>query len=134
MWRGERNIVHFITKYKSLELKRDYNLLNKETVNPEERMRELLFRNENHMEISRMIKNMWELRRDLLNVQKINPFQHDQVTVPSLNPSLYGRVTVPSKNPSPNGQVTVPGLNPSPYGQASELRNTYAWHILDHSA
>ena len=62
----EEDLVHFITKCKNIEQKRDYNLLDREIKDPEERMRTLLFRNERRQDIGRMIKNLWDLRRQLL--------------------------------------------------------------------
>ena len=62
----EEDMVHFIVKCEKLELKRNYNLIDKEIVDPEERMRVLLFRNENRQEIGRMIKDIWETRGQLL--------------------------------------------------------------------
>ena len=105
-------MVHFIIKCKSLEIKRNYNLINKETVEHEERMRELLYRNKNHSEVGKMIKNLWDMRKNILEQQKKttvnNPPPNGQVTVPNINPPPSGQVTVPVKNPPPCGQVTVP--------------------------
>ena len=44
-------------------------MINKSTTDPEERMRELLFRNKNHIRISIMIRNMWDLRRAILKTK-----------------------------------------------------------------
>ena len=57
------DIVHFI-KCKSLESKRDYKVIDKKIKNPEERMRILLFRNGNHQSVSRLLRNLWELRKN----------------------------------------------------------------------
>ena len=61
-----KDIVHFIIKCKSLESKRDYKVIDKNIRNPEERMRILLFRNGNHQSVSRLLRNLWELRKKLL--------------------------------------------------------------------
>ena len=66
----EEDIVHFTIRCSKLEQKRDYKLVDKEIKNSEDRMKELLFRNKNHIEIISMIKKMWELRRTLLKAQK----------------------------------------------------------------
>ena len=58
--------MHFITKCKSLEQKRDHNLLDTDIRDPEERMRILLFRDERRQSIGKMIRNLWELRRQQL--------------------------------------------------------------------
>ena len=51
----------------NLEIKRDYNIIDKDISNPEERMRILLYRNENHQEVGRLVKNLWTLRKALTN-------------------------------------------------------------------
>ena len=60
-------MVHFITKCKNLEIKRDYNIIDKDIKNPEEKMRKLLYRNKNYQEVGRLIKNLWTLRKELIN-------------------------------------------------------------------
>ena len=62
---GEENedLNHFITNCKELETKRNYNLINKNIREQEERMKDVLFRNRNHTEVSKMIMNMWNLRK-----------------------------------------------------------------------
>ena len=105
-----------------MECKRDYNIINKETIDYEERMRELLYRNKNHTDVGKMIKNLWEMR-SIIELQKKNiinnPQASSQATVPYLNPPLCGQVTVPINNPPPCGQVTVPTKNPPPSGQVT---------------
>merc|ERR1712179_205763 len=66
----EEDIVHFTIKCGKLEGKRNYDLINKELIDPEERMRALLFRNENHQEVGRMIKELWDLRGKMLKEKK----------------------------------------------------------------
>ena len=53
-----------------MEMKRNYNHINKETEEYEEKMRELLYRNKNQSEVGRMIKNLWDLRKNILHEQK----------------------------------------------------------------
>merc|ERR1712055_303085 len=62
----EEDIVHFTVNCEKLEGKRNYDLINKELTDPEERMRTLLFRNENKQEVGRMIRDMWEMRSKIL--------------------------------------------------------------------
>merc|ERR1712055_186577 len=66
----EEDIVHFTIKCEKLEGKRNYELINKELIDPEERMRALLFRNENNQEVGRMIKDLWDLRGKMLKDKK----------------------------------------------------------------
>ena len=74
-------MVHFITKCKNLEIKRDYNIIDINISDPEERMRTLLYRNENHQEVGGLVKNLWTLRKELTN---------KLVTEPNKNPSQSG--------------------------------------------
>jgi len=67
----EEDIVHFTIKCEKLEDKRNYDLINKKLSDPEERMRALLFRNENHQEVGRMIKALWDLRGKMLKDRMI---------------------------------------------------------------
>merc|ERR1711909_158543 len=60
------DIVHFTVKCEKLEGKRNYDLINKNLIDPEERMRTVLFRNEKRQEVGRMIRDMWILRSELL--------------------------------------------------------------------
>merc|ERR1712179_872855 len=65
---GEEDLdmVHFIVKCRNLEQKRDYDLLNADTRDPEEKMRVLLFRDDRRQSIGKMIRNRWECRRKQL--------------------------------------------------------------------
>ena len=67
---GTEDLVHFITECRKLEEYRNYNIIDRRTVNTEERMRKLLFRDERHQEIGYMIKKMWEGRRNILETNK----------------------------------------------------------------
>lgn len=62
----EEDLMHFIIKCKKLEAKRDYKVLNKKTRNPENRLRELLFKNHDYQAVSRVIRELWEHRKILL--------------------------------------------------------------------
>ena len=94
----KEDIVHFIIKCKSLEVKRDYNLIHKEIAEHEERMRELLYRNKNHSGVGKMIKNLWDLRKNILDEQKKNTVN---------NPPQKGLATGQSINPTPSGYIIV---------------------------
>ena len=62
----DEDMVHFIVKCRNLEEKRDYDLLNAVTRDPEEKMRVLLFRDDRRQSIGKMIRNLWECRRKQL--------------------------------------------------------------------
>ena len=59
------DIVHFVIKCEKLESKREHRLIDSYTQNPEEKLRKLLFENEKHQEIGRMIRNLWMLRKSM---------------------------------------------------------------------
>ena len=86
-------------------------------------MRKLLYRNEKHQEIGRLIKNLWNLRRELLdklvkdpnkntpmsgmNVNQDRSPQRNRIDTGQMgNPSRCGLVTGQGKNPSQGGHVT----------------------------
>ena len=54
---------------KKLEEDRDYSLLDKEIVDPEVRLRVLLYRNKETVRVSKLIRNLWIHRRELLRKQ-----------------------------------------------------------------
>ena len=60
------DLVHFISNCKALEKTRNYKLIDRYIRNPEERMRKLLFRDNRHWEIGKMIKDLWVERRKIL--------------------------------------------------------------------
>ena len=62
------DLVHFIAKCKKLEEIRNYELLDNNIINPEDRMRKLLFRNNRCYEVGKMIKELWTQRRKLLKI------------------------------------------------------------------
>ena len=49
----KEDLVHFTTKCKKFESKRNYNLIDKDIEDPEERMRKLIYRDGRHQEIGR---------------------------------------------------------------------------------
>ena len=59
----KEDIVHFTTKFKKLEEIRDYDIIDRSIREPEERMRVLLFRNQNHTLVGRLIRRLWDLRK-----------------------------------------------------------------------
>ena len=58
----EEDIVHFTMKCKRLEKKRENPAINKDIIDPEERMKDLLFRNNNYAETRKVIRDLWVLR------------------------------------------------------------------------
>ena len=57
------DIVHFLTKCKKLEIIRDYNVIDKNIRNSEERMRKLLYRNEKYQEVGKIIKKPMDTKK-----------------------------------------------------------------------
>ena len=62
----EEDLVHFVSNCKKLEAVRNYEILDKNTNNSEERMRKLLYRDDRCWEVGKMIKDLWDLRRKIL--------------------------------------------------------------------
>ena len=58
--------MHFVSNCKKLETVRNYELLDKNNNNSEERMRKLLYRDDRCWEVGKMIKDLWDLRRKIL--------------------------------------------------------------------
>ena len=59
------DIVHFVIKCEKLESKREHILIVSYTQNPEKKLRKLLFENEKHPQIGRMIRNLLMLRKSM---------------------------------------------------------------------
>ena len=51
---------------KKLESVRDYNLLDRNISDPEDRMRKLLYGDDRSWRVGKLIKDLWDLRRKLL--------------------------------------------------------------------
>merc|ERR1712179_519963 len=67
----EEDLVHFISRCEKLEPVRDYNLLDREIRDPEDRMRKLLYRDDRCWRVGKLIKDLWDLRRKILrNIEK----------------------------------------------------------------
>jgi len=62
----DEDLVHFISKCKKLEQVRDYNLLDRNISDPEDRMRILLYRDDRSWRVGKLIRDLWDLRRKLL--------------------------------------------------------------------
>merc|ERR1711942_644294 len=60
---GEEDLVHFTMECPALEGKRDYNLIDKNILDPEQRMIMLLFKQRKYQEVGKMIKNLWYRRK-----------------------------------------------------------------------
>ena len=68
--KAEENIVHFLMDCEKMETYRNYDLIDKNILDPEERMRTLLFRNNRFQETGEMVKNLWFKRKYLLGDYK----------------------------------------------------------------
>ena len=53
-----------------MENERDYNIIDKNVKNPEERMRVLLFRKKNHLRVCRLLRRLWDLRNKLIKQEE----------------------------------------------------------------
>ena len=89
----KEDLVHFLIKCEKLEVRRNYEIIDKNICNSEERMRKLLYRNKKHQEVGKQIKNLWDLRKKLIEVSNdVTPIGRN-VTWQNVNPSLGGLVT-----------------------------------------
>ena len=61
----EEDLIHFTVKCKKLEKKRNSSVINTGILDPEERMKDL-FRNKDYRSTSRLIRDLWTLRGQLL--------------------------------------------------------------------
>ena len=67
----EEDLVHFVSKCKKLEPVRDYDLLDRDVSDPEDRMRNVLYRDDRNWRVGKLIKDLWDLKRKLLkNMEK----------------------------------------------------------------
>ena len=85
------NIVHFLIDCKELEKVRDYNLINRDIQNSEERMRNLLFKDNRFQEIGNMIKNLWNKRRYIIENNKKKKEKTLDKTIKNLSKQNQGK-------------------------------------------
>ena len=66
----EEDLIHFTVKCKKLEKKRNSSVIDNRILDPEERMKDLLFRNKDFRSTSRIIRDLWTLRGQLLKAME----------------------------------------------------------------
>ena len=64
--RKTEDLIRFTVKCKKLKKKRNNSVINTGILDPEERMKDLLFRNKDFRSTSRIIRDLWTLRGQLL--------------------------------------------------------------------
>ena len=64
----KEDLVHFLIKCEKLEIRRNYKIIDKNISNSEERMRKLLYKNKKYQEVGKQIKNLWDLRKKLIEI------------------------------------------------------------------
>ena len=62
----KEDLVHFLISCETLESGRNYQVIDGNIDNPEERMRKLVYRNNRYQEVGKQIKKLWDLRKKLL--------------------------------------------------------------------
>ena len=96
----DEDLVHFIIKCKALEGKRDYNLIDRGIEDPEQRLIKLLFTQEDHQGVGRMVKGLWFRRKAImLCKEKMEKSSNDRM----LNPERVSR-----SDPGPMGNCQPP--------------------------
>ena len=89
-------------KCKSLEGKRNYNLLNRNIEDPRERIIEVLFRQEDHQGVGKMVKTLWYRRRAIIkNKERLKKERRENGTTPIM--AYEGR-----SDPGPMGNCQPP--------------------------
>ena len=78
----KEDLVHFTVKCIKLERKRNNSVINIEINDPEERMKDLLYKNTDYRRTSRVIRDLWILRRHLLKELKEDIPQIKEQKVP----------------------------------------------------
>merc|ERR1712033_155374 len=66
----KEDLLHFMLKCPKLEKRRDREILDNGIEDPEKKLTYFLFKQKNHQEKGRMIKDMWHLRRSILKFKK----------------------------------------------------------------
>ena len=67
---GIENLTHFIAECPVLEGKRKQELFNNTTSDPRQRTIDLLFKQNRHQEVGKMIKDLWYRRRTILKCKE----------------------------------------------------------------
>ena len=62
----EENLLHFVIKCPKLEDKRNDNIIDRNIVNPEERLIHSLFKQKKYQETGKMLKSMWYKRKYII--------------------------------------------------------------------
>ena len=60
---GDEDLVHFVIECKALEGKRDYNLIDRREEDPKQRLIKVLFTQEDHQGVGKMIRGLWFRRK-----------------------------------------------------------------------
>ena len=68
----EEDLLHFMLECPYLEKRRDYEIIDKNVVEPKERLIKCLFRQNEYQKTGKMIKEMWGIRRNKLEYEKRN--------------------------------------------------------------
>ena len=66
----EENLVHFTMTCPALEGKRNYDLINREILDPEQRMITLLFKQNKYQEVGKLVKDLWDRRKAILKFKE----------------------------------------------------------------
>ena len=66
----KEDLLHFMLKCPKLEKRRDQEILNNGIEDPEKKLTHFLFKQKNHQEKGKMIKDMWYARRSILKFRE----------------------------------------------------------------
>ena len=96
----EENIVHFTMICPALEGRRNYNLIDKRITDPTKRMITLLFEQNKHQEVGKMLKNLWDRRKAILK------FREDEID--RVNKKNKDKIGIARSDPGPAGNSHIP--------------------------
>ena len=66
----EEDLLHFMIECPALERRRNYEIIDNDIQEPEDRMIQCLFKQEKFQETGKMVKEMWYTRRNILKYEE----------------------------------------------------------------
>ena len=94
------DLTHFAIKCRALEGKRDYNLVDRRIEDPVQRLIKVLFEQEDHQGVGRMIKGLWFRRKNIM--------EHKEKMEKSSNVRMLNPESVSRSDPGPMGNRQPP--------------------------
>merc|ERR1711942_309441 len=96
---GVENLVHFIVECPAIERKRNYELLDRNLINPKQRLIKFLYDRGKYQEKGAMIKHLWYERKALLKEEEERRLKPNRINV---------TVGLGRSDPGPKGNLYTP--------------------------